>query len=70
MEKYELKRKLFVLQEYDLSKFFDKEVLEDVMDTLNSMCVDKKAYRARSKLNENTRIRVKTGVGCTEWSEE
>ena len=35
--KYELEGKLFVLQEYDLSKFFDKEVLEDVMDTLHTM---------------------------------
>jgi hypothetical protein len=70
MAKYEKDGKLFILQPYDISKFFDKEVLTDVMDTLHGLGVDMKAYRTWSKLNKNTTIRVKTGVGYTEWSDE
>ena len=70
MAKYEMDGKLFILQPFDISKFFDKEVLTDVMDTLHGLGVDSKAYRTWSKLNENTTIRVKTGVGYTEWSDE
>jgi hypothetical protein len=34
------------------------------------MKVDSKAYRTWAKLNVNTRIRVKTGIGYTDWSDE
>ena len=67
---YEHVGKLLMLQGFDISKFFDKEVLADVMDTLHGLGVDMKAYRTWCKLNNNTTIRVKTGVGYTEWSEE
>jgi hypothetical protein len=70
MEKYSMEGKVLLLQAYDISKFFDKEVLEDVMDTLHGLGVDMKAYRVWSKLNMNTRIRVKTGAGYSDWSDE
>ena len=35
--------KMMMLQTYDISKFFDKEVLDDVMNTLYDMNVDMKA---------------------------
>ena len=41
-------------QTYDIYKFFDKEVLHDVMNTLYELGVDEKAYRTWYKLNENT----------------
>ena len=40
------------------------------MNTMYEMGVDMKTYRTWSKLNSNTKIRVKTGVGYTEWSSE
>ena len=70
ISKYTMEGKLMMLQTYDISKFFDKEVFEDVMNTLYEMNVDSKAYRTWAKLNENTRIRVKTGTGYTDWSDE
>ena len=42
---YEHVGKLLMLQGFDISKFFDKEVLADVMDTLHELGVDMKAYR-------------------------
>ena len=47
-----------------MEKFFDKESLLDTMYTLKTKAdVDNKDYRLWYKLNENTRIRVKTSVG-------
>ena len=49
---------------FDMSKFFDKESLLDCMDTLNKKAkIDAKSYRMLYKLNENTKISVKTSVG-------
>ena len=70
LAKYKVEGKLALMQAYDISKFFDKEVLPDVMNTLYEMGVDKKAYRTWYKLNQNTMIRVKTGVGYSNWSSE
>ena len=58
-----------ILQLYDIRKFFDKENLRDAMDSLYGMGVDPKIFRAWFLLNKNTRIQVKTSVGCTEWAE-
>ena len=70
LAKYKVEGKLALMQAYDISKFFDKEVLPDVMNTLYEMGVDKKAYRTWYKLKQNTTIRVKTGVGYSNWSSE
>ena len=67
--KYEKDKKLFILYPHDASKFFDKEVLVDCMSELYSANVDARAYRLFFLLNQNTRIRVKTGCGFTEWEE-
>ena len=55
-----------ILQIYDIKRFFDKENIRDAMDTLNDIKVKKEVYRTWYKLNKNTRISVKTGVGETE----
>jgi hypothetical protein len=57
--------KLIIGQFYDLTKFFDKEVMADTMDVLAKRNVDPKAYRLWAKLND-TNIQVRTGVGTSE----
>ena len=61
--------KMVVLQSYDISKFFNKELIEDAILT----CIKRGAYpratRLWYKLNANTRIQVKTGVGVTRFGE-
>ena len=47
-----------IIQTFDMEKFFDKESLLDTMVTLKT-----KDYRMWFKLNEDTRIRVRTSVG-------
>ena len=56
-----------IIQLYDIQKFFDKENLRDVMDTLHDIGVDPKMYRTWFLLNRNTTIRVKTANGFTDW---
>ena len=70
LAKYIFQGELIILQAYDISKFFDKETVPDVMNTLHEIGVDAKAYRTWSLLNSNTNIRVKTGVGYSAWSQE
>ena len=70
LAKYMMMGEIVILQSFDISKFFDKETVPDVMNTLYQLGVDKKAYRTWSLLNRNTTIRVKTGVGYSEWSQE
>ena len=55
-----------IAQLVDISRFFDKENIRDVMNTLHRIGVNKKAYRTWFLLNQKTRISVKTGVGMTE----
>ena len=53
-----------IFQVFDMKKFFDKESLLDCMDTLDKEAkVDNKSYRIWYKLNEETRISVRTSVG-------
>ena len=56
---------MIVLQSYNISKFFDKELIEDAVLTCIKRGADKKAVRLWYKLNEDTRIKVRTGVGET-----
>ena len=52
---------------FDMSKFFDKESLLDCMDVLNTHAkISNKSYRIWYKLNEGTKISVKTSVGETD----
>ena len=54
------------MQCIDIRKYFDKENLRDAFNTLYSAGVQGKVYRLWYKLNQNTRIAVKTGVGLTD----
>ena len=54
------------LQLYDISKYFDKEILRDAMDTLFSAGITGKLYRLWFMLNKDTQIRVKTSFGLTD----
>ena len=54
---------------HDIQKFFDKEVLSDVLNTLTEMKVNPKCVRVWGKLNQKTRIRVRCGGGYSPWME-
>ena len=56
---------LVVLQSYDIQKFFDKEMMEDAVLTSMKRKADPKAVRLWYKLNDKTKIEVKTTVGTT-----
>ena len=67
--KYKMCRKLIIVKFFDISKFFDKEMMEDAIITCLKRGCDQKAVRLWYKLNENTKIRVRTGVGMSEYAE-
>ena len=52
---------------HDVQKFFDKEVLSDVINTMKEMKVNPKCVRVWGKLNMKTRIRVRCGGGYSSW---
>ena len=56
---------LVIGQFYNLSKYFNMEVLADTMDVLARREVDMKAYRLWAKLND-TVIQMRTGVGTSD----
>ena len=68
-EKYQRDKKLLILYPHDASQFFDKEVLVDCMGELYEAGIDPRAYRLFYYLNQETRIRVKTGCGFSGWEE-
>ena len=53
------------LQIYDISKYFDKEILKDAMDTLYRCGVQGKLYRLWYTLYKDSQIKVKTATGMT-----
>ena len=55
-----------LLQLWDISKYFDKEVLRDAMDTLYEAGIRGKLYRLWFMLNNNAEIKVKTSFGLSE----
>ena len=67
--RYKKEGKLLVVNFYDLSKYFDKEMIEDAVLTCWNRGADIKAIRLWYKLNEKTRIRVKTGAGLSNYDE-
>ena len=54
-----------IIETFDISKYFDSEVLRNAMSALYEAGVDGKLYRLWYELNKETEIRVKTGVGIT-----
>ena len=67
--KYRMEGKQVIIQSSDLEKFFDKEMLEDAMLTCIKRGANIKACRLWYNLNKNTKIRVRTGAGMTEYTE-
>ena len=67
--KYMMQKELIVLVVYDIMAYFDKEVLADAMQELHEIGVDSRAYRLFYKLNANTRVRVRTSCGYSDWEE-
>ena len=67
--RYRSQGKCVLLQTSDLSKFFDKEMIEDAILTGYKRGADPKACRLWYKMNAGTRIRVKTGAGLSEFIE-
>ena len=65
MALYELCGLALILQLFDISKFFDREMLLDCMDTLYNNGIRGKLYRLIYEMNRETRIRVRTDVGTT-----
>ena len=62
----EFEGKGVILNLVDIVSFFDREDIVDVIEALESMEVNKKVLRIWYKLNEDTKISVKTSVGRTE----
>ena len=69
MGKYKEEGKPMILQMFDISKYFDKETIEDAILTCEKREANKKATRIWYKLNQKTKIQVRTGVGMTEEAE-
>ena len=51
IDKYIQEKKMIILICYDISGFFDKQVLGDLMEELHSIGVDPRAQRLRGKRN-------------------
>ena len=67
MKQKEQQKESGIFNVFDMSKFFDKESLLDCMNVLNTYAkISNKSYRLWYKLNEGTRISVKTSVGETD----
>ena len=58
-----------IIQCYDVQKFFDKEMIEDGVLTCLRRGAGVPAIRLWYKLNQDTRIRVKTAAGVTDWGD-
>ena len=67
--KYRYQGKHLIIQTSDLSKFFDKEMIEDAVMTCYNCGADPKACRLWYKINEGTRIRVRTRAGMIQFTE-
>ena len=60
--------KAVIIQCWDISKFFDKEMIQDAVLTCFQRKVNPKVVRLWHKLNDDTRIRVKTGAGVSSYT--
>ena len=63
---YSILRKPIILQLFDISKFFDREMLKDGMDSLYKCGIAGKIYRLIYELNKSTKLTIKTGCGTTQ----
>ena len=60
-----MQNKQVFIQMFDISKFFDKEQIEDAVVTCLKRGADQKAVRLWYKLNQQTKIQVRTGAGLS-----
>ena len=60
VSRYQAQGKLVIIQTSDISKKFDKELIEDAIITCLKRGADTKSVRLWYKLNKNTQIRVRT----------
>ena len=60
---------MIILQSFDISKIFNKEMIEDAVLTCKKRGADSKATRLWYSLNNNTRIKIRTGAGLTRTGE-
>ena len=58
--------KPLILQLFDISKFFDREMLKDGMDSLYNCGIQGKLYRLIFEMNRSTMLSIKTGCGTTQ----
>ena len=58
-----------IFQFYDISKYFDKENLKDVMDSLYQAGIMGKIYRLWYEINKSNRIKIQTGCGMSQSAE-
>lgn len=65
MKYVEIYKEGLIVNLYDISKFFDKEVKEDVLGEAYLGGLRGKKYRLINELNSNTIIKVKTALGET-----
>ena len=65
MAYYEKINKPFIIQVYDLSKYFDKESLRDAMNSLYETGVKGKLYRLWFMMNCGNQVKVLTSAGMT-----
>ena len=62
-------KQILVIKLFDISKFFDEEMVEDgIISCLKRGC-DQKAVRLWLKLNEKNQIQVKTGAKLSKYAE-
>jgi hypothetical protein len=64
--KQRLEGKAIIIQCQDISKFFDKEMMQDAILTCYARKANPKAIRLWYKLNEATQIRVKSSQGLSD----
>ena len=69
MQLFQMKKKPLIIQLFDVSKFFDKENLPDVLNEIYRCGIKGKKYRLLYKLNEKRVIKMKTAVGTTDEAE-
>jgi hypothetical protein len=65
--KHRSQGKMVILQGYDVSKYFDKEMIQDAVLTCQKRGADNKAIRLWYKLNDQTKIQVRTGAGMSRF---
>ena len=66
---FENLQRTLIISLYDISKFFDRESLVDVLGEAYKCGIRGKLYRLLYEMNKDSIIKVRTGVGDTETRE-